>query len=59
MNHFKAIATIACFAAFPATAIAGCGHYSSSVSTQPADVRFENNTNNKVNVIWYKFNGGT
>lgn len=60
MKYFVIIGTLGvCFAAIPASALAGCGHYSSSASSQTADVKFENKTRGNVNVIWYKFNGGT
>jgi hypothetical protein len=59
MKYFATIATFFCFVAVPASALAGCGHYSSSSSSQPADVKFENKTRGKVYVIWYTFNGGT
>jgi len=59
MKYFAALAALACVAAVPATAFAGCGSNRSAPSSQPADVKFENKTTGKVNVIWYKFNGGT
>ncbi len=59
MKYFVALVALVCFAAVPAAAFAGCGSNQSSPSSQPADVKFENKTSGKVNVIWYKFNGGT
>ncbi len=59
MNRFLTIAIFVCFTAIPASGLAKCGHYSSLASSQTADVKFENKTRGKVNVIWYKFNGGT
>ena len=41
------------------SAFAGCGSMQSSPSSQPADTKFINGSAAKVNVLWYKFNGGT
>ncbi len=59
MKTFAIFATTFCIAALPAAALAGCGTYQSSPSTQPADVKFVNESGGKVNVLWFKFQGGT
>ena len=59
MKTLAKIAMALGFIAFPVSAFAGCAGYQSSPSSHHADVKFENRTKGKVNVIWYKFNGGT
>jgi VHL beta domain len=59
MKYFTIIATVFCVALIPASALAGCGKYRSLPSSQPIDIKFENKTGGKVNVIWYNFHGGT
>ena len=59
MKTLAILATTFCLAALPVSAWAGCGFYQSSPSSQPADVKFVNNSGGKVNVLWFKFEGGT
>ena len=59
MNGRTAIFALAMIAAGASTAFAGCGGLQSSPSSQPADIKFINGTTGKVNVLWYKFQGGT
>ena len=40
-------------------AVAGCGALQSSPSKQTARVKFVNGNAGMVNVLWYKFKGGT
>ena len=59
MKTFAILATIFCIAVLPVSSWAGCGSYQSSPSSQPADVKFVNESGGKVNVLWFKFQGGT
>jgi VHL beta domain len=59
MKHYLALPTFICFATLSTSAFAGCGPHKSLPSNHMVDVKFENNTNGPVNVIWYTFNGGT
>ena len=59
MKNISGLIVFAAITFASGAAIAGCGSYQSSASSQPADVKFTNGTNAKVNVIWYKFNGST
>ncbi len=59
MKVFAKFVLVMCLIAGSGTAFADCGHNASAPSSQPADVKFENHTKGKVNVIWYKFDGGT
>ena len=59
MKKRTGLLTIATIALISTSAFAGCGSQRSSPSSQPADVKFTNATKTKVNVLWYKFKGGT
>jgi len=59
MKNLALLTTVLCLTALPASAFAGCGNLQSSASTQPADVKFVNESGGKVNVLWFKFKGGT
>ena len=59
MRKFLVLFAVIVAALAPASAYAGCGNLRSSPSSQLVDVKFVNATKASVNVLWFKFKGGT
>ncbi len=57
MRNIIILASLLWAALLPASVLAGCGKYRSSLSSQSVNITFKNKTAWPVNVIWYDFRG--